>query len=194
MDAAVHCVDRITKAVSPPAVASVSQSTDNTANALTLLQRIEELSRRVESISAERDRRLSMDRHSKSRDPRYSPSDRPSSSRNRRPDNRSPSHPTRHCNNLLLVPPTLRRPGAKCYPTMQLQPAFDFCMFTHKLIQQRRERCQRYNQSHLQMAALQSQPGIAPRVHLAVRGGRRHPSPHRSRLPVPLQPLGGLQD
>jgi hypothetical protein len=63
LDAAADCADRIIEIVPPPALASIGQPTDNNE----LLRRIEELSRRVAALSAERDRSLSRDRHSISR-------------------------------------------------------------------------------------------------------------------------------
>jgi hypothetical protein len=94
LDAAADCADRI-KTVPPPALASIGQPTDNE-----LLRRIDELSRRVAGLSAERDCSLSRDRRSSStdrpstsRDPNSSRRDRPSSPRNCCPYNRSS---TRH--------------------------------------------------------------------------------------------------
>jgi hypothetical protein len=86
LDAAADCADRIIESVLPPALATIGQPTDNSE----LLRRIEQLSRRVPALSAERDRPLSRDRRS-------SYGDRPSCSwdphsypRHRRPYNRSP--------------------------------------------------------------------------------------------------------
>jgi hypothetical protein len=67
---------------SPPEIASVGRPAENA----TLLQRIEELSRQVETLSAERDHR-----RSSPRDRRYNQRDRLSSPRNRRLNNNSPS-------------------------------------------------------------------------------------------------------
>jgi hypothetical protein len=93
LDVAADCADRIIETVPPPALASSGQPTDNNE----FLRRIEELSRRVAALSAERDRPLSTDRRSSTRnrpssykDPNSSRRDRPSSPRNRRPYNRSP--------------------------------------------------------------------------------------------------------
>jgi hypothetical protein len=66
LDAAADCAHRIIETAPPSAFASIGQPTDNNE----LLRRIEELSRRVAALSAERDRR--------------------SSPRNRRPYNRLP--------------------------------------------------------------------------------------------------------
>jgi hypothetical protein len=88
LDAAVDCADRIIETVPSPALASIGQPTDNNE----ILRRIEELSRWVAVLSAERDSRSSSrDRPSSFRDPNSSRRDRPSSPRNRRPYNRSPS-------------------------------------------------------------------------------------------------------
>jgi hypothetical protein len=82
LDAAASCADSIMDSISPPELVSVGRPANNT----TLLQRIVELSRQVETLSAERDHR-----RSSSRDRRYSQRDRPSSPRNRRLNNNSPS-------------------------------------------------------------------------------------------------------
>jgi hypothetical protein len=58
LDAAADCADRIIETVTPPALASIGQPTDNNE----LLRRIEKLSRRVAALSAERDRPLSRNR------------------------------------------------------------------------------------------------------------------------------------
>jgi hypothetical protein len=108
LDVAARCADSI----SPPELASVGRPADNT----TLLQRIEELSRQVETLSAERDRR-----RSSPRDLRYNQRDRPSSTRNLGLNNNTPSRLDNAT--LLLVPSALRRSGAKLYPALQLQRA-----------------------------------------------------------------------
>jgi hypothetical protein len=126
LEAAADCADGIIETVHPPALTSTGEPTDNNE----LLRRIEELSRRVAALSAEKDHPLSRDRRSSSRDrpstsrdPNSSCRDQPSSPRNRRPYNRSPPQ-ARYFNNLL-VPPTLRKTGAKPFPAMHLQPPED---------------------------------------------------------------------
>jgi hypothetical protein len=42
------------------------------------------------------------------------------------------------------------------------------------------------------MADPQTQSGITPGFHLAIRGSRCYASRHRSRLSLPFRPLGGL--
>jgi hypothetical protein len=93
LEVAADCADRIIETVPPPALASIGQPTDNNE----LLRRIEELSRRVAALSAERDRPFPRDRRSSFRD-RPSSSRGPKSSsspRNRRTYNKSP-HPPKH--------------------------------------------------------------------------------------------------
>jgi hypothetical protein len=82
LDAAARCADCIMESISLPELASVGRPADTAA----LLQRIEELLRRVESLSAERDHC-----RSNSRNHRYNQRGRPSSPTNRRLNNSSPS-------------------------------------------------------------------------------------------------------
>jgi hypothetical protein len=78
-----------------------------------------------------------------------------------------------------------------------IDTGFDFCVLLPELILQRREHvnygfCAANGTTIPTYRWLppQPQPGTGPRVHVAVRGGRRHPPSQWSRLPAPLRPLG----